>query len=113
MVKLMPSLGFLLHTQLYITCFEVAASRLTSARPPSRHCVPTLLIASSHLPPCRRVIEIFTWKGVAAINLALVMYGLVLVGFTSAMGVIQLVKLRQEASGLFPECFSCEKYVKG
>ena len=70
-------------------------------------------IASSLPPPCRRVIEIFTWKGVAAINLALVVYGLVLVGFTSAMGVIQLVKLRQEASGLFPECFSCEQYVKG
>lgn len=44
----------------------------------------------------RRVIEIFTWKGVAFINLALVVYGLILVGFTSAMGVVQIVKLRQE-----------------
>lgn len=44
----------------------------------------------------RRVIEIFTWKGVAWINLGLVVYGLILVGFTSAMGVVQIVKLRQE-----------------
>lgn len=58
------------------------------------------------------MIEIFTWKGVAAINLVLVLYGLVLVGFTATMGVFQLVKLRQEASGLFPECFSCELYRK-
>jgi hypothetical protein len=49
----------------------------------------------------RRVIEIFTWKGVAWINLGLVVYGLILVGFTSAMGVVQIVKLRQEVRNSF------------
>jgi hypothetical protein len=57
------------------------------------------------------VIEIFGWSGVAWINLLLVMYGLILVGFTSTMGVLQLVKLRQQATGLFPECFGCSAYV--
>ena len=55
-------------------------------------------------PPCnpsRRVIEIFTWRGVAFINLVLVVYGLILVGFTSAMGVVQIVKLRKEVGGCF------------
>lgn len=61
---------------------------------------------------CRRVIEIFGWKGVAWINLGLVVYGVILVGFTSTMGILQLAKLRQTATGLFPECWGCADYVK-
>lgn len=58
------------------------------------------------------MIEIFGWNGVAWINLLLVVYGVILVGFTSTMGILQLAKLRQSATGLFPECYGCESYVK-
>lgn len=65
-----------------------------AAATPLPPCCPSLPCRPSH--SSRRVIEIFTLKGVALINLVLVVYGLILVGFTSAMGVVQIVKLRKE-----------------
>lgn len=61
---------------------------------------------------CRKVISILGWKGVVTINVILIAYGIILVGLTSSMAVLNLVKL-SNTFGVFPPCYGCAAYRRG
>jgi hypothetical protein len=58
---------------------------------------------------CRKVIKLLGWRGVKAVNITLIAYGIILVGFTSTTAVMNLVKL-SNTFGVFPECYGCAAY---
>lgn len=57
----------------------------------------------------RKVIQLLGWRGVKAVNIILIAYGVILVGFTSTTAVMNLVKL-SNTFGVFPECYGCAAY---